>query len=89
MMGRPASVALQLMIDCHGLDCTVDELAAETDAIFDHLLDDRLATMPGLIDCLPAGSTPAFPRRSPPAAGRISSHAYWPHLSWRRDSISS
>jgi HAD superfamily hydrolase (TIGR01509 family) len=52
MMGRPANVALQLMIDSHQLDNTVDELAAETDEIFDALLDRRLATMPGLLDLL-------------------------------------
>ena len=52
MMGRPASVALQLMIDAHQLDDTVEQLAAETDEIFAGLLDKRLATMPGLIELL-------------------------------------
>ncbi len=52
MMGRPADVSLQLMIDWHGLDSTVDELAAETDEIFATLLDERLAVMPGLLPLL-------------------------------------
>ena len=48
MMGRPANVALQIMIDWHKLDGTVEQLNAETDEIFATLLDQRLATMPGL-----------------------------------------
>ena len=48
MMGCPAGVALQLMIDWHQLDASVSELAAETDSIFATLLDERLAVMPGL-----------------------------------------
>ena len=48
MMGRPASVALRLMIDWHSLDATIDELAEETDTIFATLLEERLALMPGL-----------------------------------------
>lgn len=54
MMGRPAGAALQLMIDYHGLDGTVAELAAETDAIFATLLDERLEQMPGLGELLAA-----------------------------------
>jgi len=52
MMGRPASAALQLMIDYHALPSTVDELATETDAIFDTLLDRRLEQMSGLAELL-------------------------------------
>ncbi len=52
MMGRPASVALQMMIDWHALDSTVEALAAETDAIFATLLDERLDVMPGLLELL-------------------------------------
>lgn len=52
MMGRPASVALQLMIDHHQLTSTVDELAAETDELFIGLLEDRLDVMPGLLPLL-------------------------------------
>jgi HAD superfamily hydrolase (TIGR01509 family) len=52
MMGRPANVALQLMIDAHQLDSSVDQLAAETDEIFATLLDEQLALMPGLLPLL-------------------------------------
>jgi HAD superfamily hydrolase (TIGR01509 family) len=52
MMGCPADVALRLMIDWHKLEATVDQLAAETDAIFDVLLRERLGLMPGLWDLL-------------------------------------
>ncbi len=31
MMGRPPRVSLQIMIDWHGLDATVEQLAAETE----------------------------------------------------------
>jgi HAD superfamily hydrolase (TIGR01509 family) len=48
MMGRPGKVALQIMIDHHGLDATVDDLVAETDEIFPAILDARLEMMPGL-----------------------------------------
>jgi HAD superfamily hydrolase (TIGR01509 family) len=52
MMGRPASVALQLMIDAHQLDSSVEQLAAETDEIFATLLDEQLDVMPGLLPLL-------------------------------------
>jgi HAD superfamily hydrolase (TIGR01509 family) len=49
MMGRPQRVALQIMIDWHGLSDTVEMLAAETKAIFGGLLGARLAPMPGAV----------------------------------------
>jgi HAD superfamily hydrolase (TIGR01509 family) len=49
MMGRPSPVALQLMIDWHGLKDTVADLEAETDALFPEILDAHLAPMPGLL----------------------------------------
>lgn len=52
MMGRPGRVALQIMIDHHGLPATVDQLTAETDEIFPAILDARLAMMPGLAELL-------------------------------------
>ena len=54
MMGRPSAVALQIMIDTHGLDATVADLLAETDEIFPAILKARLAPMPGLIELLAA-----------------------------------
>jgi HAD superfamily hydrolase (TIGR01509 family) len=52
MMGRPARVSLQIMIDWHSLDDTVEELAVETEQIFAGILADRLECMPGLRDLL-------------------------------------
>lgn len=52
MMGRPGGVALQLMIDYHGLKDTVATLEQESDAIFEEILESRLAPMPGLMELL-------------------------------------
>lgn len=52
MMGRPSSVALQIMIDWHGLKDTVEILASETDEIFAEILDHRLEPMPGMFELL-------------------------------------
>src|SRR5262245_61192798 len=41
IMGRPQQVALQMMIDWHGLDTTVDILAQETQQVFAEILDHR------------------------------------------------
>ena len=49
MMGRQSSVALQVMIDWHDLDATVEQLQHETDEIFWGLLEERLAPMPGVV----------------------------------------
>jgi len=61
MMGRPQQVSLRIMIDWHGLDDSVEALAAETKEIFTSYLDSRLAPMPGavaLLDCLAAARIP-------------------------------
>jgi HAD superfamily hydrolase (TIGR01509 family) len=52
MMGRPGRDALQIMIEMHGLDDTVDALIRESDEVFLALLDAHLAPMPGLLDLL-------------------------------------
>jgi HAD superfamily hydrolase (TIGR01509 family) len=69
MMGRPAPIALQLMIDAHQLDATVDQLAAETDEIFAVLLDERLATMPGLLELLAALEAAGIPKAIATSSG--------------------
>jgi len=61
MMGRPSAVALQIMIDRHGLDCEVEDLRRETDEIMETLFDTRLAPMPGaaaLLDDLEQAGIP-------------------------------
>ncbi len=61
MMGRPSRVALQMMIDHHGLSDTVQILASETEDIFAGILDQQLQCMPGLknlLDALEAAKIP-------------------------------
>ncbi len=69
MMGCPAAVALQRMIDWHALDATVAELAAETDALFDGLLDERLEVMPGLLPLLDHLEAAALPKAIATSSG--------------------
>lgn len=52
MMGRPPRVSLQIMIDYHKLDATVEQIAREGELVFDEILDTRLETMPGLLPLL-------------------------------------
>jgi HAD superfamily hydrolase (TIGR01509 family) len=52
MMGRPGRDALRFMIEMHALDDTVEQLLAESDVVFNALLDSRLAPMPGLLELL-------------------------------------
>ncbi len=61
MMGLPSGLALQVMIDAHGLDATVEQLEQESDAIFAEILGPRLAPLEGLaklLDALEAASIP-------------------------------
>lgn len=69
MMGCPASVALQRMIDWHQLDDTVAQLAAETDELFDTVLDERLDVMPGLLYLLDQLESASLPRAIATSSG--------------------
>ena len=62
MMGRQSDVALQVMIDWHHLDDTVEQLQGETDEIFSSLLEERLAPMPGLLSLLDKLDNYAIPK---------------------------
>jgi HAD superfamily hydrolase (TIGR01509 family) len=62
MMGRQASVALQIMIDWHRLDASVEMLQEESELIFSSILDIRLQTMPGLLELLEALETAGIPK---------------------------
>jgi HAD superfamily hydrolase (TIGR01509 family) len=62
MMGRPSAVALELMIQEHALEATVEQLLAETDEIFPEILRTRLATMPGLLELLAALEASGIPK---------------------------
>jgi HAD superfamily hydrolase (TIGR01509 family) len=52
MMGRPANDALQLMIDCHALPDTLEELMCECKDVMEELMTMSLAPMPGVQDLL-------------------------------------
>jgi len=62
MMGLPSRLALQVMIDEHNLDATVEQLQRESDAIFAEILGPRLAPMKGLVELLEALETAALPK---------------------------
>jgi HAD superfamily hydrolase (TIGR01509 family) len=62
MMGRPSRVALEIMIQWHQLDATVDELQEETDETFRRLLPERLSVMPGLVELLDALEVSTIPK---------------------------
>ena len=47
MIGRPGRDALQIMIEMHGLEDTVDALIRESDEVFLAMLDAHLSPMPG------------------------------------------
>ena len=71
MMGRPGQVALQIMIDWHGLNDTVEILTAETDQIFIGILDSRLQTMPGLVELLEALERAEIPKAIGTSSRRV------------------
>jgi HAD superfamily hydrolase (TIGR01509 family) len=61
MMGRPAIVALQLMIDCHSLPDAIEDLMSECKSILEAPMSASLAAMPGLeelLDTLQAAEIP-------------------------------
>lgn len=70
MMGRPARVALRMMIDWYGLADTPEQLALETEQIFPAVLDARLAFMPGLADLLAALEQAEVPKAIGTSSGR-------------------
>ncbi|HTQ39394.1 MAG TPA: HAD family phosphatase [Pirellulales bacterium] len=70
IMGRPQLVALQLMIDWHALDTTVEVLAAETELVFAEILEERLAYMPGAADLLAALESAGIPKAIATSSGR-------------------
>ena len=74
MMGRPQAVALATMIDWHKLDDTVETLAAETSEIFQGLLADRLAPMPGAVELVGRLHQQGLPRGVATSSGPEFAH---------------
>jgi HAD superfamily hydrolase (TIGR01509 family) len=61
VMGRPVVDAIQIMIDCHSLPDSVDDLMRECADMLKHLIETALAPMPGavsLINDLQSASVP-------------------------------
>ena len=52
MMGLPGHKAYQVMREHCGLDDSIEQLAAESDALFLDLLDQQICMMPGLAELL-------------------------------------
>ena len=74
MMGRPQQVSLAIMIDWHGLDDTVETLAAETREIFVALLESRLEPMPGAVQLVDAIRARGLPRGVATSSGPDFAH---------------
>ena len=70
IMGRPGRVALQMMIDYHELDDTVETLAAESEQIFPAIPDARLELMPGAAELLAALERAGVPKAIGTSSGR-------------------
>lgn len=70
MMGRPGRVSLQMMIDWHELDDTVEGLSMETDEIFPSILDRSLSPMPGVLELLAALEAALIPKAIATSSGR-------------------
>jgi HAD superfamily hydrolase (TIGR01509 family) len=62
MMGLPPQKAFEAMIDHHALTEPWHEIAVESNEIFLGLLDQHLATMPGLMELLDALERAAIPK---------------------------
>jgi len=74
MMGRPPAVSLAVMIEWHGLDDTVETLAAETGEIFAGLLDERLEPMPGAVALVESLAARGLPRAVATSSGPAFAH---------------
>lgn len=62
MMGRPGFIALTIFRDWHNLDETVEDIYADSDALFLEILDRELAPMPGLVELLTALEANKIPK---------------------------
>src|SRR5262249_1558131 len=63
-------VALQMMIDWHGLDTTVDILAQETEEVFGEILGERLTFMPGASELIESLERAGIPKAIATSSGR-------------------
>lgn len=62
MMGLPTNAALQAMIDWHGLEDTVEEIAIESEQTFWELAGDGIQPMPGMLELFDHVEAAGLPR---------------------------
>ncbi|PHR96059.1 MAG: hydrolase [Blastopirellula sp.] len=71
MMGKTHRDAFEVMIQFHGLTDSVDQLADESDVIFEDILDAELAPMPGLMELLDSLEQANLPKAVATSARRV------------------
>lgn len=74
MMGRRATEAFQCMREIMGLDDPIEDLQRESEEIFDSLLDEILAPMPGLTALLEKLEQHEFPKAVATSSDRAYVH---------------
>ena len=75
IMGLPPRPTFETMIRWHGLDDTPEALAAESIRLFDDLLDEHLAPMPGLFELLDSLEGCEVPKAIATSSGRALAEA--------------
>jgi HAD superfamily hydrolase (TIGR01509 family) len=70
MIGRPSPIAIQLMIDFHQLEDTIEQIADESAEVFHGLLEEHLQPMPGLLALLDGLDAAEMPRGIVTSSGR-------------------
>lgn len=70
MMGRPARDGIRTMIEWNDLTDSYETLHDESAVIFEEMLADRLAPMPGVLDLLDALEAHSIPKAVATSSGR-------------------
>jgi HAD superfamily hydrolase (TIGR01509 family) len=83
MMGRPGFIALTILRDWHQLEETVEDIYADSDAIFLDLLDRELAPMPGLVELLAALEAHRVPKAIATSSRRPVVERMLDHFGWQ------
>jgi HAD superfamily hydrolase (TIGR01509 family) len=74
IMGRPAAISLQTIIEWYGLDDTIDDLNLESDLVFAEFLGSVLALMPGSLALLQALEAAGIPKAIATSSSRNYAH---------------
>lgn len=83
MMGRPGYVALQILVDWHGLSETVEDVYADSDAIFLDMLDRELAPTVGLVELLDSLEKYEIPKAIATSSRAPVVYRMLDHFGWR------